>query len=122
MTSEYEGVLITSWVDTTWNDGRAFCAALHAYAPSEIDYSKETSSGPVNALIKAFDVANQVYSVPKLLNALEMQHIKDERCESACEPLNLRSRSLQVCCCHSCDALRRQAPPATREAEASDSS
>lgn len=80
VTTDYDGVDIKNF-KTGFRDGNAFLALAHKYDPSQFDYdtfSKEST--PEQRLEKAFEIAEKLINIPKLLDAGEvMKGTADER-------------------------------------------
>ena len=70
-TKNYPGVDVSNW-GNSFNDGLAFCALINKHAPDQLDFSKLDTSDPVGCLKKAFQVAEDKFGVPQLLDAEEL--------------------------------------------------
>uniref|UniRef100_A0A7S4F0G7 Calponin-homology (CH) domain-containing protein n=2 Tax=Chrysotila carterae TaxID=13221 RepID=A0A7S4F0G7_CHRCT len=70
-TSGYDEVSIQSW-GTGFNDGKAFCALIHKHEASALDFVAACRKEPVETLTHAFNVAEETFAVPKLLEPQDL--------------------------------------------------
>eukprot|EP00965_Chrysotila_dentata_P203944 6182045-Pleurochrysis_carterae.AAC.5 len=70
-TSGYDEVSIQSW-GTGFNDGKAFCALIHKHEASALDFVAACRMEPVETLTHAFNVAEETFAVPKLLEPQDL--------------------------------------------------
>ncbi|GAA5904249.1 hypothetical protein JCM8208_006816 [Rhodotorula glutinis] len=59
---------------TSWRDGFAFCALIHAHRPDLLDYSalRKDASSAAHNLEKAFSVAEESLGIPRLLEVEDL--------------------------------------------------
>jgi len=78
MTEGYPGVNIANF-HTSWRDGLAFCALVHKYAPDSLDFNSLDPANIESNNQLAFDLAEKLFNVPKLLDAEDMLMAKPEQ-------------------------------------------
>merc|ERR1712137_68875 len=79
VTSSYDGVEITNF-HTCFQDGLAFCALLHYYDDSFLDFTSLTKGDGVKNLRLAFHIAEEQLEIPQLLDASDISKgLTDER-------------------------------------------
>jgi len=66
-TAGHKGVNIENF-ESSWYDGLAFCALIHAMDPSLIDYDSLSASNAKDNLTIAFDLAEKHFDIPRLLD------------------------------------------------------
>ena len=66
--TRYPGVSIDNF-HTSWRDGMAFNALIHAHLPDLIEYNKLKPEDHITNLNNAFDVAEGKLGIAKLLDA-----------------------------------------------------
>ena len=66
VTKEYDNVHIQNF-DKSWRSGLAFDAIIHHFRPDLIDYESLSAEDPRGNAAKAFDVAEQNFGIPQLL-------------------------------------------------------
>ena len=54
--------------NTSWKDGKAFCAIINRYRPDLLNYNDVSKGSSRDALTKAFDVADTSLGIPKMLD------------------------------------------------------
>ncbi|GMF13769.1 unnamed protein product [Phytophthora lilii] len=52
---------------SSWADGMAFCALIHRYAPTLIDFNQLNPKDPQTNVKLAFDIAREKFRIPQLL-------------------------------------------------------
>jgi len=57
---------------TSFQDGMAFCALIHAHRPDLLDYSKLDPKNPRESLKTAFEIAEKHLGIPQLLDVDDM--------------------------------------------------
>jgi spectrin beta len=72
-TNGYPGVKITDF-SSSWRNGLAFNALLHSQfvviqKPDAFNFNRLNPNDPIGNLNKAFDLANNAFGIPKLLDA-----------------------------------------------------
>jgi hypothetical protein len=83
-TKDHRGVNITDF-GASWYDGLAFCALIHAFNPSLIDYDSLSAENAASNLELAFDLAEKHLDIPRLLDpadicAQDVNAKPDEQC------------------------------------------
>ncbi|KAL5112020.1 Alpha-actinin sarcomeric [Taenia crassiceps] len=58
--------------NTSFKDGKAFCAIINRYRPDLLDFNDVVKAPARDALTKAFDVAEESLSIPKMLDVDDM--------------------------------------------------
>ncbi|VDK34828.1 unnamed protein product [Taenia asiatica] len=58
--------------NTSFKDGKAFCAIINRYRPDLLDFNDVAKAPARDALTKAFDVAEESLSIPKMLDVDDM--------------------------------------------------
>ncbi|VDD81674.1 unnamed protein product [Mesocestoides corti] len=58
--------------NTSFKDGKAFCAIINRYRPDVLNFDEVAKASSRDALTKAFDVAEQSLSIPKMLDVDDM--------------------------------------------------
>ena len=71
MTASYENVNIID-MDMSWRDGLAFCAMIHHFRPSLIDYKSLSSDDILGNNELAYKVAEEELGIPSLLDPQDM--------------------------------------------------
>lgn len=66
-TEPYPDVNIKNF-NTSWKDGKAFCAIIDRYRHDLLNYDDVAKASPKDALTKAFDVAEESLNIPKMLD------------------------------------------------------
>jgi len=71
--------------DSSWYDGMGFCALVHAFDPSLIDFNSLNKDNKKENLIKAFQLAEKHLDIPSLLDPEDIVQtdedlIPDEQC------------------------------------------
>jgi len=74
----YEGINITNF-DTSFQDGLAFCALIHSYDPTLLDYKSLDKSNVEENLTKAFEIAEKYLEIPQLIDVVDMLNVDIER-------------------------------------------
>ena len=79
-TTGYNGVSVDNFT-TSWQDGLALCALIHAHRPDLIPFSSLDSSDRAKNLQLAFDVAERDLGIPPLLDVDDIVNVPkpDER-------------------------------------------
>jgi actinin alpha len=70
-TRGYEGVGVENF-HTSWKDGLAFCALIHAHRPDLLNYDSLNKNDPAGNLQLAFDVAEKQLGLPALLDVADI--------------------------------------------------
>nr|CDS33844.1 alpha actinin sarcomeric [Hymenolepis microstoma] len=70
-TEPYPDVNVRNF-NTSWKDGKAFCAIINRYRPDLLNYDDISKAPPKDALSKAFDVAEDSLKIPKMLDVNDM--------------------------------------------------
>jgi hypothetical protein len=71
VTAAYDNVNILD-MDSSWRDGLAFCAIIHHFRPSLLDYSSLSSSNILHNNELAFTLAEEKLGLPSLLDPQDM--------------------------------------------------
>eukprot|EP01104_Vermistella_antarctica_P019844 TRINITY_DN805_c0_g1_i1.p1 TRINITY_DN805_c0_g1~~TRINITY_DN805_c0_g1_i1.p1 ORF type:complete len:2712 (-),score=1016.99 TRINITY_DN805_c0_g1_i1:134-8269(-) len=79
-TRPYDNVKVTNFT-TTWQNGLAFCALIHAHRPDLIDYHSLDPANHEENLQLAFDIAEKELDIPQLLDVDDIARVvkPDER-------------------------------------------
>ncbi|CAH0522442.1 unnamed protein product [Peronospora belbahrii] len=64
--AEYPSVQVKNF-SSSWADGMAFCALIHRYAPTLIDFHSLNPKDPQTNVKLAFDIAREKFRIPQLL-------------------------------------------------------
>uniref|UniRef100_M4BDW9 Uncharacterized protein n=1 Tax=Hyaloperonospora arabidopsidis (strain Emoy2) TaxID=559515 RepID=M4BDW9_HYAAE len=64
--ADYPSVVVKNF-SSSWADGMAFCALIHRYAPTLIDFSSMDPKDPQTNVKLAFDIAREKLRIPQLL-------------------------------------------------------
>jgi hypothetical protein len=67
-TKRYTNVRVNDF-NTSFRDGLALCALVHFYSPKSFDYDSLTHTNSEKNLNLAFDTAEKVFGVPKMIDA-----------------------------------------------------
>lgn len=80
VTRDYDNISVRNFT-TSWKDGLAFNAIIHAFRPALIDYNNLVESEHLYNLNNAFRVADQKLSIPRLLDAEDVANsdVPDEK-------------------------------------------
>lgn len=70
-TAGYSGVNVTNF-DTSFHDGLAFCALIHKYDPTLLDYNSLDKNDVLGNLEKAFQIAEEHLGIHQLIDAADM--------------------------------------------------
>lgn len=69
--ADYKTVDVRNF-SSSWSDGMAFCALIHRFYPSAIDFDKLQPSNATENVTLAFKVAEERFKVPQLLNVADV--------------------------------------------------
>ncbi|KAL4157617.1 hypothetical protein PRNP1_006634 [Phytophthora ramorum] len=64
--ADYPTVQVKNF-SSSWADGMAFCALIHRYAPTLIDFNQLNPKDPQTNVKLAFDIAREKFRIPQLL-------------------------------------------------------
>ncbi|RLN69077.1 hypothetical protein BBJ29_000712 [Phytophthora kernoviae] len=64
--ADYPTVQVKNF-SSSWSDGMAFCALIHRYAPTLIDFASLNPKDPQTNVKRAFDIAREKFRIPQLL-------------------------------------------------------
>jgi DNA segregation ATPase FtsK/SpoIIIE-like protein len=123
-TAGHAHVNITDF-ESSWYDGMAFCALIHAMDPSLIDYNALSPDNPKHNLALAFDLAEKHFDIPRLLDpddilAPDALSRPDEQCfitYISAFPVAMLQRKLKHNEQEDLEKIRRAEEEARRQAE-----
>ncbi|KAI9912866.1 hypothetical protein PsorP6_005876 [Peronosclerospora sorghi] len=64
--ADYPTIKVSNF-SSSWADGMAFCALIHRYAPTLIDFNGLNPNDPMTNVELAFDIAREKFRIPQLL-------------------------------------------------------
>jgi len=81
-TKGHKNVDITDLSAKSWGDGMGFCALVHAYNPSALDYDSLDPADKKGNLKKAFELAEKYLEIPPFLDPEDIlsDNVPDEQC------------------------------------------